>query len=102
MICKPDANMTDQQDWQSKFFQSCQVHILTGYGCLLTSYYFKPWNAIKTCKHGSLFFFFQDADDVDYVCTHPEIVRVPDPEILLVFFNFFSLMFFWTLLLNNS
>ncbi|KAK2567164.1 Phosphatidylinositol 3-kinase catalytic subunit type 3 [Acropora cervicornis] len=25
----------------------------------------------------------KDADDVDYVCTHPEIVRVPDPEILL-------------------
>ena len=28
--------------------------------------------------------FFQDADDIDYICTHPEIVRVPDPEILLV------------------
>ena len=28
---------------------------------------------------------FQGADDVDYVNTHPEIVRVPDPEILMVF-----------------
>ncbi|KAJ7385245.1 Phosphatidylinositol 3-kinase catalytic subunit type 3 [Desmophyllum pertusum] len=27
--------------------------------------------------------FEKDADDVDYICTHPEIVRVPDPEILL-------------------
>lgn len=32
---------------------------------------------------------FQDADDVDHVCTHPEIVRVPDPEILLVLKCFF-------------
>ena len=31
-----------------------------------------------------LIFFFQDADDIDYICTNPEIVRVPDPEILLV------------------
>lgn len=41
----------------------------------------------KLCNFLLLFFFFvifQDADDVDYVCTHPEIVRVPDPEILLV------------------
>ena len=32
-----------------------------------------------------ILFFSQDADDIDYICTHPEIVRVPDPEILLVF-----------------
>ncbi|RMX58215.1 hypothetical protein pdam_00000159 [Pocillopora damicornis] len=31
----------------------------------------------------SVVHFEKDADDVDYVCTHPEIVRVPDPEILL-------------------
>lgn len=31
-----------------------------------------------------ILFFSQDADDIDYICTHPEIVRVPDPEILLV------------------
>ena len=35
-------------------------------------------------KLTSLNFFFQDADDIDYICTNPEIVRVPDPEILLV------------------
>ncbi|XP_022781859.1 phosphatidylinositol 3-kinase catalytic subunit type 3-like [Stylophora pistillata] len=31
----------------------------------------------------SVVHFEKDADDVDHVCTHPEIVRVPDPEILL-------------------
>ena len=36
----------------------------------------------KNWRH--LIFFFQDADDIDYICTNPEIVRVPDPEILLV------------------
>ena len=35
---------------------------------------------IDLCK-----LIFQGADDVDYVNTHPEIVRVPDPEILMVF-----------------